>query len=199
MICGYARVSTREQDLAAQIEALTAGAEKVFKETASGVKTQRRELARAIGALEADDVLMVTRLDRLARSTRDLLNVLAAVSEKGARFRSLGDAWADSTSMHGRLMLTVLAGIAEFERDLIRSRIGEGKKRAKAVGVHFGPHFRLTPHQQREVIARRENGELVADIAASYGVSRRTILRTTQVTPVFAASRAGHRGYRGQV
>jgi DNA invertase Pin-like site-specific DNA recombinase len=121
MIYGYGRVSTKEQDLAAQIEALTAaGAEKVFRETASGAKTQRRELARA-------------------------------------------------------------------------------KKRAKAVGVHFGPRFALTPHQQREVLARRESGELVADIAASYGVSRRTILRTKQVMPVFAASRAGHRGYRGQV
>ena len=171
----------------------------MFKETASGAKTQRRELARAIRVLEADDVLLVTRLDRLARSTRDLLNVLAAVAQKGAKFRSLGDAWADSTSMHGRLLVTVLAGVAEFERDLIRSRIGEGKTRAKAVGVHFGPRYSLTPHQQREVIARRENGELVADIAASYGVSRRTILRTKEPTPVFAASRAGHRGYRGQV
>ncbi len=92
---------------------------------------------------------MVTRLDRLARSTRDLLNTLAAITDRKAGFRSLGDAWADTTTSHGRLMLTVLGGLAEFERDLIRARTGEGRERAKARGVKMGRKPKLTPHQQQ--------------------------------------------------
>ena len=114
MIYGYARVSTDGQSVEAQVTALTdAGAEKVFREVASGAKTDRAQLRRVIDALGPGDVLMVTRLDRLARSTRDLLNMLAAIAEKKAGFRSLGDAWADTTTPHGRLRLTVL-GLAEF-------------------------------------------------------------------------------------
>src|SRR4051794_39725274 len=121
MIYGYARVSTDGQSVEAQVTALTdAGAEKVFREVASGAKTDRTQLRRSIDVLGPGDVLMVTRLDRLARSTRDLLNTLAAITGKQAGFRSLGDAWADTTTPHGRLMLTVLGGLAEFERDLIR-------------------------------------------------------------------------------
>jgi DNA invertase Pin-like site-specific DNA recombinase len=117
MIIGYARVSTDGQTLDAQQAALTAaGAERVYAEKVSGAQTDRKQLAKAIVALEAGDVLLVTRLDRLARSTRDLLNVLATVSTKGAGFRSIADAWADTTTPHGRLMLTVLGGLAEFER-----------------------------------------------------------------------------------
>jgi DNA invertase Pin-like site-specific DNA recombinase len=96
---------------------------------ASGAKTDRAQLRRALHDLDAGDVLMVTRLDRLARSTRDLLNTLAVVTGKGAGFRSLGDVWADTTTPHGRLMLTVLGGLAEFERELIRARTGEGRAR----------------------------------------------------------------------
>jgi DNA invertase Pin-like site-specific DNA recombinase len=115
-IFGYARVSTDGQTLDAQIAALTAaGAAPVFRETASGAKTDRRELAKALRALVSGDTLLVTRLDRLARSTRDLLNILDTMAKAGAGFRSLGDAWADTTTPHGRLMLTVLDGLAEFE------------------------------------------------------------------------------------
>src|SRR6476620_12134437 len=136
---GYARVSTNGHDLAAQEAELTAaGCAKVFKEKVSGAKTNRAELAKLIRRLEPDDVLVVTRLDRLARSTRDLLNVLHAVAERGAGFKSLKDAWCDTTTPHGRLMLTVLGGLAEFERELIRARTGEGRKRAKDRGVRFG-------------------------------------------------------------
>ena len=114
MIYGYARVSTDGQSVAAQVAALrAAGAGKVFREVASGAKTDRAQLRKAIAALEAGDVLMVTRLDRLARSTRDLLNTLAAITGRKAGFRSLGDAWADTTTAHGRLMLTVLGGLAD--------------------------------------------------------------------------------------
>ena len=133
---GYARVSTDGQSVAAQVAALNAaGAAKVFREVASGAKTDRSQLSRAIGALGPGDVLMVTRLDRLARSTCDLLNTLAAITDRIAGFRSLADAWADTTTSHGRLMLTVLGGLAEFERDLIRARTSEGGERARARGV----------------------------------------------------------------
>jgi DNA invertase Pin-like site-specific DNA recombinase len=98
-----------------------------------------------LDVLDAGDVLTVTRLDRLARSTRDLLNTLAAIAGKKAGFRSLGDTWADTTTSHGRLMLTVLGGLAEFERDLIRARTGEGRERAKARGVKMGRRPKLTP------------------------------------------------------
>ena len=145
MIYGYARVSTDGQSVAAQVAALRKhGAGKVFREVASGAKTDRAQLRRVLDQLDAGDVLMVTRLDRLARSTRDLLNTLAAIADRKAGFRSLGDAWADTTTPHGRLMLTVLGGLAEFERDLIRARTGEGRARAVARGVRDGPQPKLT-------------------------------------------------------
>ena len=114
---------------------------------------------------------------RLARSTRDLLNTLATVAEKGAGFRSLGDTWADTTTPHGRLMLTVLGGLAEFERELIRARTSEGRARAKARGVRMGRRPKLTDHQKHEAIRRREAGETVREIARSYNVSHSTISR----------------------
>jgi len=179
MIYGYARVSTDGQSVEAQVAELTAaGAVRVFREVASGAKTDRGQLKRALHELDAGDVLMVTRLDRLARSTRDLLNTLAEVATKGAGFRSLGDAWADTTTPHGRLMLTVLGGLAEFERELIRTRTGEGRARAKARGVKLGRTPKLTPHQRREALARRESGtEAMTEIARSYNVSHSTISR----------------------
>jgi len=175
---GYARVSTDGQSVEAQVRQLTkAGCEKVFREVASGAKTDRAQLRRLIKTLGAGDVLMVTRLDRLARSTRDLLNTLAAITERKAGFRSLADTWADTTTAHGRLMLTVLGGLAEFERDLIRTRTAEGRERAKARGVRLGRKPKLTPHQQQEAIKRRDAGETLADIARSYNVSHSTISR----------------------
>jgi len=178
MIIGYARVSTDGQSVDAQQSALTAaGAERVFAEKISGAVTDRKALARAIAALGQGDVLLVTRLDRLARSTRDLLNVLATVADKGAGFRSLADTWADTTTPHGRLMLTVLGGLAEFERELIRARTDEGRKRAQARGVRFGRKPKLTQFQIAEAIARRKAGERLADIGRSFGVSHSTISR----------------------
>jgi DNA invertase Pin-like site-specific DNA recombinase len=177
-IYGYARVSTNGQDLTSQEHELTkAGCAKVFKEKVSGAKSDRAELAKAVRRLEPGDVLVVTRLDRLARSTRDLLNVLATVGEREAGFRSLKDTWADTTTPHGRLMLTVLGGLAEFERELIRARTGEGRKRAKARGVRFGRPAALTPHQRAEALQRLANGEVQADLARSYGISQATISR----------------------
>jgi DNA invertase Pin-like site-specific DNA recombinase len=177
-IYGYARVSTNGQDLAAQeAELMAAGCAKVFKEKVSGAKTDRAELAKALRRLEPGDMLIVTRLDRLARSTRDLLNIVAAIAEREAGFRSLKDTWADTTTAHGRLMLTVLGGLAEFERDLIRARTGDGRARAKARGVRFGRPTALTPHQRTEALQRLANGEAQAELARSYGVSQATISR----------------------
>src|SRR6266849_1707949 len=132
---GYARVSTDGQSVDAQARQLSkAGCKKVFREVASGAKTDRAQLRRLLDQLEAGDVLTVTRLDRLARSTRDLLNTLAAITAKKAGFKSLGDTWADTTTPHGRLILAVLGGLAEFERDLIRARTGEGRARGQKMG-----------------------------------------------------------------
>src|SRR6188472_357105 len=175
---GYARVSTRDQDLAAQdAELMAAGCAKVFKEKISGAKTDRPELAKAIRRLDPGDVLVVTRLDRLARSTRDLLNVIAAIAERGAGFKSLKDSWADTTTPHGRLMLTVLGGLAEFERELIRARTGEGRNRAKERGVKFGRPSKLTQHQRQEALKRLARGEAQADVARTFNVSQATISR----------------------
>ena len=122
-------------------------------------------------------MLVVTRLDRLARSTRDLLNTLAAVTDRKAGFRSLSDRWADTTTPTGRLMVTVLGGLAEFERELIIARTGEGRKRAMANGVRFGRKPKLTPHQQKEATKRRADGESETAIARSFNVNQSTISR----------------------
>ena len=175
---GYARVSTDGQSLTAQVAELKdAGCSEIFQEKVSGAKSDRKQLARAISRLGKGDVLVVTRLDRLARSTRDLLNVLGAVADKGAGFRSLRDSWADTTTPHGRLMLTVLGGLAEFERELIGSRTSEGRERAIARGVVMGRKPKLTAHQRQEALGRRDAGEALVDIARSYNVSHSTISR----------------------
>jgi DNA invertase Pin-like site-specific DNA recombinase len=183
-IYGYSRISTAGQTLAAQDAELTkAGAAKVYREVASGAKTDRPVLAKLIKRLEPGDVLMITRLDRLARSTRDLLNVLDQVARAGATFKSLADSWADTTTAHGRLILTVLGGLAEFERELIRARTGEGRARAKARGVHMGRPLKLNAYQRKEARDRRDKGETLVDIARSYGVSHMTIARAVEAPP----------------
>ncbi len=181
-IYGYARVSTDGQTLDAQRAALSAaGAEKIFQETASGAKTDRRELSKALKVLNPGDTLLVTRLDRLARSTRDLLNILDVVSKAGAGFRSLADAWADTTTAHGRLMLTVLGGLAEFERELIKARTAEGRARAKASGQHMGRPGALTRHQRQEALEALAAGDITqADLARRFNVSQATISRLAQ-------------------
>jgi DNA invertase Pin-like site-specific DNA recombinase len=175
---GYARVSTDGQTVTAQVAQLrAAGCAKVWAETASGAKSNRAELAKVLKRLEPGDVLMVTRLDRLARSTRDLLNVLHTLAERHVGFKSLADAWADTTTAHGRLLVTMLAGIAEFERELIKARTGEGRKRAQERGVKFGRPRKLTPHQRQEALARLAAGETQADVGRTFNVDPTTIGR----------------------
>jgi DNA invertase Pin-like site-specific DNA recombinase len=150
MIVGYARVSTDGQSLEAQQAALrAAGAERIFAEKISGAVTDRKALAKAIAALGVGDVLLVTRLDRLARSTRDLLNVLDSVSRAGAKFKSLAGAWANTTTPHGELMITILAGLATFERHLIKARTDEGRTR-DAGSIFDSALFLLAIGTQRE-------------------------------------------------
>jgi len=187
-VYGYARVSTNGQTLASQdAELHAAGAAKVYAEKMSGARTDRPELGKLLKRLDAGDVLPVTRLDRLARSTRDLLNILDLIGKRDAGFKSLADPWADTTTPHGRLMLTVLGGLAEFERALILARTSDGRTRAKAKGVKFGRPAKLTAHQRREAMQRLAEGAVQADLARSYGVSQATISRLAAPGP-FAAS-----------
>lgn len=173
----YARVSTDGQSLESQCEALTAaGCTAVFQEKISGARADRPQLRAMLKSLGQGDVVVVTRLDRLARSTRDLLNILAEIAAAGALFKSLGDAWADTTTPHGRLMITVLGGLAEFERELILARTGDGRKRAMARGVKFGRKPKLTAHQ-REVARQRIPVDGVAAVARDLNVHHSTISR----------------------
>jgi DNA invertase Pin-like site-specific DNA recombinase len=175
---GYARVSTDGQSIQAQTETLHGvGCARIFAEKISGAYSDRPQLARALAALALGDTLVVCKLDRLARSTRDLLNTLDAIGKAGASFRSLTDQWADTTTAHGRLMLTVLGGLAEFERHLILSRTAEGRTRAQANGVRFGRKPVLTAYQRAEALRRRAAGETLVEIARSFNVSHMTIAR----------------------
>jgi DNA invertase Pin-like site-specific DNA recombinase len=178
VIYGYARVSSDGQCLDAQLDELKrAGCERVFREKVSGARSDRRQLAKLMAKLGNGDTLVICRLDRLARSSRDLLNILHDVTAKGATFRSIHDPWADTSTPHGKLMVTVLGGLAEFERSLIRTRTSEGRERAMRNGVRFGRKPKLTDHQRKEALRRRENGEPLTAIGRSYNVSHSTISR----------------------
>ena len=184
MNIGYARVSTQGQTLESQHEELgKAGCAKIYREVASGARSDRPQLHNLLKGLEPGSTLVVTRLDRLARSTIDLLTIIKVIADKGCLFKSLADPWADTTTPAGRLMLTVLGGLAEFERELIKARTSEGRERAKRSGVKMGRKPKLTPHQIAEVRDRKRLGEFVRLLARSYGVSPNTISRV-RLAPV---------------
>ena len=174
---GYARVSTSGQTLEAQLDMLGAGCSKIYRDVASGARSDRPQLQGLLKALEPGAVVVVTRLDRLARSTIDLLTTIKQIADKGCLFKSLADPWADTTTPGGRLMLTVLGGLAEFERELIKARTSEGRERAKRAGVKMGRKPILSAHQIAEVRSRKANGESVRFLARSYRVSPNTISR----------------------
>ena len=158
LMIGYARVSTDDQDLSLQRTTLReAGCRRLFEEKLSGARRDRPELARLLDQLREGDVLVVSRLDRLARSTRDLLEMAELLKEAGAGLRSLAEPWADTTSAAGRMVLTVFAGIAEFERALIHQRTSAGREAAKRRGVRFGRPKVLSAEQV--LLARRLVGE----------------------------------------
>ena len=176
---GYARVSSGDQDFDGQVERLKAAScERIFSEKASGKSTNgRHQLARAVQALRPGDTLVTVKLDRLARSIRDLLHLLDQVKEAGARFRALDDQWCDTTTPQGELILTVMGGLAEFERKLIRQRCEEGIKRAKAKGTKFGRRSVLDASQRKKVAERYAAGETMAQLAADYSCGEATIWR----------------------
>ena len=179
LLLGYARVSTDGQDLSNQRADLhAAGCSRIYAEKITGTRRERPELARLLDHLRAGDVVTVARLDRLARSTRDLLDIAERIHAVGAGLRSLAEPWADTTTPAGRMVLTVFAGIAEFERSLIIDRTKHGREAAKARGVKFGPRPTLTPAQiahARELID--QSGRTVKDAAALLGVHRSTLYR----------------------
>jgi DNA invertase Pin-like site-specific DNA recombinase len=179
-IIGYARVSTQDQNLTGQLAALKpAGvtADNTYKENISGARADRPQLAKLMARLEPGDIVVVTKLDRLGRSTRELLNLLDAIDKAGAQFKSLGDPMWDTSTPNGKLLRTILAGFAEFERDLLRDRTGEGRKRAMANGVKFGRKPKLSFHQREEAIKRRDRGESGASIARLFNVDPSMISR----------------------
>jgi DNA invertase Pin-like site-specific DNA recombinase len=179
---GYARVSSNTQDHVAQVEALqAAGCERIFSEKASGKSTNGRpEFARLMKALKHGDVVTVVKLDRLARSSRDLQNILHDLQEMGCDFVSLGESWCDTTTDVGRLVMTIMGGIAEFERNLIRKRCEEGIQRAKRKGTKFGRPTALDPSQRRRVAERYFAGETMAELAREYECGEATIWRALQ-------------------
>jgi DNA invertase Pin-like site-specific DNA recombinase len=179
---GYARVSSNAQDYAAQVEALKAAScERIFSEKKSGKAAKDRpEFNKLMRALVPGDTVVVTKLDRLARSTRDLHNILHDLDASGCGFVSLGEAWCDTSTSVGRLMVTVMGGIAQFERELIRSRCGDGIARAKAKGTKFGRKAKLDASQRRKIADRFAGGETMAELAREYEVSEPTIWRVLQ-------------------
>src|SRR5438270_1771757 len=175
---GYARVSTYGQTLDAQLEQLRgAGCTKIYREKVTGAHSDRRELLKMLNTLAPGNVVTVTRIDRFARSTFDLFAIVKQIVDAKAQFRSLAEPWADTATSTGRLMIAVLGGLADVERDLIRTRTAEGRNRAKARGQHMGRPPKLTPQQQREARRRRAQGATLRELAKSYNVGRATISR----------------------
>ena len=178
MKLGYARVSTGAQELDLQINRLTeAGCKRLFKEKITGAGRKRPEIEKLLGELHNDDILVVTRLDRLARSTAELLRIAEAIQEKNAGLQSLEEPWADTTSPAGRMVLTVFAGIAEFERALIHSRTEEGKRAARQRGVAFGRPPKMRPDQRQLARQLIEDGKSVSEVARTFNVHPATIYR----------------------
>src|SRR4051812_22806109 len=179
---GYARVSTYGQTLDAQLEQLRAAGcsgRNIYREKVTGARSDRRELLKILKALAPGDIVTVTRIDRLARSTFDLFAIVKQIVDAKAQFRSLAEPWADTGTSTGRLMIAVLGGLADVERDLIRTRTAEGRSRAHKRGQHMGRPPKLTPQQQKEARHRRAQGATLAELARSYGVGKSTISRLT--------------------
>ena len=177
-LLGYARVSTVGQTLDSQLEQLRGvGCTKIFREKVTGAHSDRRELLKMLKHLAPGDVVIVTRIDRLARSTFDLFAIVKQIVDAKAQFRSLAEPWADTATSTGRLMIAVLGGLADVERDLIRTRTAEGRSRAQKRGQHMGRPPKLTAEQQAEASKRRAQGATLAELARSYGVGKSTISR----------------------
>ncbi len=204
-LVGYARVSTRDQHPEAQTDALAAaGCEKVFTDQASGTLAQRAALDEALRYLRAGDTLVITKLDRLGRSVRNLKQIADDLQACGVGLRALTQG-IDTTTPGGRLFFHMLAAIAEFEHDLIVERTQDGLAAARARGRKGGPNFKMTPTKVRQARAMYDGGQhTVQEIAETFGVSRPTIYRHLGVAQATASGpgtaepgkRAGRRPVR---
>src|SRR5271170_4564695 len=180
---GYARVSTYGQTLDSQLEQLRkagCSSRNIYREKATGARADRRELNRMLGKLGPGDVVTVTRIDRLARSIFDLFAIVKRIVDAKAQFRSVAEPWADTGTSTGRLMIAVLGGLANVERDLIRTRTAEGRSRAQKRGQHMGRPPKLTATQKAEARRRRAQGATLAELARSYHVGKSTISRLSR-------------------
>ncbi len=178
MKIGYARVSTEDQRLTVQLEVLKkAGCTRIYREKVSGALRDRPELNRLLDQLRKGDVVIVWKLDRLARSTRNLLEIVESISNVEARFQSISEPWADTTTHAGKMIMTIFAGIAEFERDLIRERTGAGRADAQKRGVRFGRPKKMNEDQQE--LARRllQEGKSVREVARTFSIHPATLYR----------------------
>ena len=183
MKIGYARVSTTDQNLDLQLTALKeAGCSRIFQEKISGAKKDRPELQRLLDQLRSGDVIVVWKLDRLARSTNHLLELVEYIRVAEASFCSLSEPWANTTSHAGKMIMTVFAGIAEFELDLIRERTSAGRISAKQRGIRFGRPKKM--NEEQKLLAKRllEENKSVSEIAKTFNVHKATIYRLTNVT-----------------
>ena len=184
MLIGYVRVSTTGQKLEAQIEQLeTSGCVRLYQEKHTGYDRKRVQLERMLKDIGTGDTLIVTSLDRLARSTHDLFEITKTLEANGVDFKSLREPWADTTSPMGKFLLTVFAGLSELERNLINDRTEEGRILARKRGVKFGRKPKLTPHQQSEVAKMLAQGRPIRDIARHFNVGVATIDRIKNTNP----------------
>ena len=174
-------VSTDGQTLDQQRAALkAAGCKRVFEEKASGTQRGRPELVKMLDHLQPGNVVTITRLDRLARSTADLLNIAERIKDAGAGLRSLAEPWADTTTPAGRMVLTFFAGVAEFERSLIHERTSAGRAAAKAKGVRFGRPPALSAEQIAHARQLISEDKKPAEVARLLGVHRATLYRAIE-------------------
>jgi DNA invertase Pin-like site-specific DNA recombinase len=175
---GYARVSTSDQKLDSQLDALkNAGCQVIYSEKLSGKNTDRPELQRLLTQIRPSEIMTVTALDRLTRSAVDLLTLVKQLRERGAHIRSLREPWCDTATPMGEFLVTVLAGIAQLERGLILERADAGRKAAKARGVRFGPKPKLSPFRQLEALKMLAKGKTCRYVGEYFGVSHSTISR----------------------
>jgi DNA invertase Pin-like site-specific DNA recombinase len=173
---GYARVSSTGQDLDVQLEKLR-DCEKVFKEKRSGIDAGRPELKRCLEYLRDGDTLVVTKLDRLARSTSDLYRIISQLAEKGVEFKVLDDAAIDTSSRTGKLVMGILALIAEFENDIRRERQMDGIKKAHERGTRFGRKPLLVDEMVKRVRKLRKAGQTVPEIMRQTQLSKASVYR----------------------
>src|ERR1700736_2363586 len=184
MKIGYALVSTLDQNLDLQLQALKkAGCRRIFQEKISGSNRNRPEFPRMLDHIREDDIIVVWKLDRLARSTRDLLEIMETIREAGGRFQSISEPWADTTSHSGKMIMTIFAGIAEFERDLIRERTGAGRADARRRGVRFGRPKKMNTEQRDLAQRLLKEGKSVRDVARTFSVHPATLYRILALNP----------------